>query len=153
MASLQYLTAQDILWINLQVTKKVQHFNYARLEEAVFYQYAYGDSKTLLPQAARFITGFAKMHPFEAGNEGTAFISCLAFLEINGYTTTASGDTMRDWNARAMKGQAAIDEIAVEDSHGHHGAVPDVRNAVRVVMDRYSELVSSLDSVNLPQTA
>ena len=60
MAALQYLTVQDILWINLQVTKKVQHFNYARLEEATFYQYAYGDSNTLLPQAARFVRAAQK---------------------------------------------------------------------------------------------
>ena len=42
--ALHYLTIQDILWINLQVTKKVQHFNYARLEEGTFYQYGYGRS-------------------------------------------------------------------------------------------------------------
>ena len=32
MANLQYLTVQDMLWINLQTTKKVQHFQYAKLD-------------------------------------------------------------------------------------------------------------------------
>lgn len=48
--TLHYLTVQDVLWINLQATRKVQHFNYAKLEEATYCQYAYGESNTLLPK-------------------------------------------------------------------------------------------------------
>src|SRR5688572_17256500 len=84
MPSLHYLTVQDVLWINLQVAKKVRHFNYARLEEATFYQYAYGESVGPEPQALRFLTGFVKMRPFESDNEATAFVACDAFLRING---------------------------------------------------------------------
>lgn len=157
MASLHYLTVQDILWINLQVTKKVQHFNYAKLEEAAFYQYAYGDSKTLFPQAARFVSGFAKMHPFDAGNEATALVGVLAFLEINGYTTSRGADEMRAWFERAAKGQiqgaAAIEEIAVADNHAHHNLVPDVRNAVRKVMSQYAAAVEAMGDTDLQQSA
>jgi prophage maintenance system killer protein len=140
-ASLHYLTVQDVLWINLQLTKKVQHFNYARLEEAVFYQYAYGDSRTLFPQAARFISGFLKMRPFEAGNEATALVSCLAFLYLNGYT--AQGD-LRGWFDQAKTGKVeAIEAVAVEDPHAGHTLVPDVRGAIRRVLDEHAAAIAA----------
>jgi prophage maintenance system killer protein len=146
MASLHYLTIQDILWINLQITKKVRHFNYARLEEAVFYQYAYGESRTLFPQAARFITGFLKMRPFDAGNEATALVACLAFLDINGYTTKELGDWFERVSRKQIEGVAAIEEIAVASEESHEALVPDVRNAVMAVIERNAELIESLES-------
>src|SRR5437868_2533377 len=104
MASLHYLTVQDILWINLEITKQSLPFDYLRLEEAIFYQYAYGESSMLFPQAARFVRGFVKMHPFEAGNEATAFVGCLAFLKINGFEAKGSGKTMTEWFNLISKG-------------------------------------------------
>lgn len=156
MDSLHYLTVQDILWINLQVTKKVQHFNYAKLEEATFYQYAYGESNTLLPQAARFITGFLKMHPFDSGNEGTALVGCLAFLSINDYKVKDSAD-LTAWFARISskqtEGAAAIEEIAEPDSHAHHTVTPDIRTAVRRIMDRHKDVLGALTPSPERQTA
>src|SRR5579862_1825312 len=111
MASLDYLTVQDILWINLQITKKVKHFNFARLEEAVFYQYAYGESNTLFPQAARFVTGFVRMQPFEDGNDATAFVASLAFLKINGYSIKGTTEQLGSWFGSA-KGTESQDGIA-----------------------------------------
>ena len=140
-ASLHYLTIQDVLWINLQVTKKVQHFNYARLEEAVFYQYAYGDSKTLFPQAARFITGFLKMRPFEAGNEATAAVSCLAFLLLNGYA--AKGD-LRGWTEGSITAES-IEGMVEEDHSLGHAIVPDVRAAIRRVLDSHADAVAAVE--------
>ena len=58
--ALNYLTVQDMLFLNLQITKSVQPFDYARLEEAVFYQYAPGQSTDLVAQGARFLVGFSK---------------------------------------------------------------------------------------------
>lgn len=148
MASLHYLTVQDILWINLQVTKKVRHFNYARLEEATFYQYAYGESSTLFPQAARFITGFVKMRPFEAGNEGTALVATLAFLAINGYTTSIAGADVGRWFERVLQkgadAQAAIGEISIPDPEAHHAIVPDVRGAVAKVLESCESVLEAL---------
>jgi len=152
MASLHYLTVQDVLWINLQVTKKVHRFDYARLEEAAFYQYAYGESNTLLKQAARFVGGFMKMQPFEAGNEGTTLVACLAFLEINGYAVTANPDQLSTWSARAAKGceESMIAEIAVADEKAHHTLVPDIRGAVQRILERYTD---SLDMPRNPSAA
>lgn len=139
-SSLHYLTVQDILWINLQVTKKVHHFNHARLEEATYYQYAYGESNTLVPQAARFISGFLKLHPFESGNEATAFVACLAFLKVNGYTLDVASEEGADWFGkiarRAAPARDAIEAHAKHDEGDHHGM--DVRSAIDWVIAHHS---------------
>jgi prophage maintenance system killer protein len=148
MAALNYLTVQDILWINLQITKKVQHFNYARLEEATFYQYAYGESNSLFPQADRFLSGFVKMHPFDSGNEATAFVACLAFLQVNGFATSAG----LDWFHRALDKAASVSEIAIA-AEGGHGLVPDVRGAVGEVLERYEAAIDSLYNASVKASA
>jgi len=140
MASLNYLTVQDILWINLQVTKKVQHFNYARLEEATYYEYAYGESNTLLPQAARFLSGFLKMHPFEAGNEATAFAAFVTLLRINNHDVCLTDDQARSWFDgvlhRRSKSSDAVTSVAIE-AEGHHEGKPDIRAAIRSVLEDF----------------
>ena len=149
--SLHYLTVQDILWVNLQVTKKVHHFNYARLEEATYYQYAYGESKTLVPQAARFLSGFLKLHPFEAGNEATAFVGCLAFLKLNGHEVELPDEAAAEWlgkiAARRTSALEALEPIVrAEEGHEHHE--PDVRAAIDWVLERYS--CATLDLLTNP---
>ncbi len=143
MASLHYLTIQDVLWINLQITKKVEQFDYARLEEAVFYQYAYGDSTTLLPQAGRFVEGFLKMQPFSAGNESTAFLSCAAFLEINGCSVQVNQP--QQWVQRVASGELsglqAVENVFEPAGEAHHGLVPDIRAAIKNLLDAHPELI------------
>jgi prophage maintenance system killer protein len=153
MAALNYLTVQDILWINLQITKKVQHFNYARLEEATFYQYAYGESSSLLPQADRFVSGFVKMHPFDAGNEATALVACLGFLQINGYSVSVTANQLGEWFDRAIGKTASASEIATQSESGHHAIVPDVRGAIGDILERYSDVVESLYDVSAKVSA
>ncbi|AIE85757.1 Fic family protein [Fimbriimonas ginsengisoli] len=146
-ATLHYLTVQDVLWINLQATKKVHHFNFARLEEATFYQYAYGESKTLLPQAARFVTGFLRMHPFEAGNEATAFIAVLSFLKLNGTEIGLTDDDAVGWFDRiadkAVSARDAISRVTSPSPHGH-GHPPEVREAIQAVLDDFPATIASL---------
>jgi len=86
-SSLKYLTVQDILWVNFQLTRKSSPFDYAKLEEAVYYQYSYGDSDELVIQAARFLSGFSKQSPFEGANDPTAFVGTMTFLRVNGFAT------------------------------------------------------------------
>lgn len=138
-----YLTVQDILWINLQVTKTVRTFSYARLEEATFYQYAYGESRTLFPQAARFLGGFIHLAPFDQGNRGTALVACLTFLAINGHPTDAGQDEIAAWLDRAVSGSVTaetIGEIARPSEDAHGPLVPDIRAAAQSVIDRYGEV-------------
>lgn len=81
----QYLTVQDMIWINQQVTKAVCPFHFMKLEEGTFYQYGYGGSQDILAQAKRFLAGFTKNAPFSEGNDLTARVACLSFLRLNGF--------------------------------------------------------------------
>jgi prophage maintenance system killer protein len=148
MANLHYLTVQDLLWINLQATKKVQHFNYARLEEATFYQYAYGDSSSLVPQAARFLPGFIRMHPFDAGNESTALIACATFLRMNGSVLNVPDADAEAWLDKVMtkqiSGQDAVANFTEPIPHFHDVLKPDVRSVSKSVLDNYKDTLESL---------
>lgn len=146
--SLHYLTVQDILWINLQVTKRVNHFGYARLEEATFYQYAYGESNSLLPQAARFLTGFLRMHPFDVGNEATAFVSCAAFLQMNGLTLSLSDGDAATWfsdvQAKKLAGSGLLTDVTAPDPDYHPTVKPEVRPAVLAVLRSFEGTAAAL---------
>jgi prophage maintenance system killer protein len=156
MAQLHYLTVQDVLWINLQATKNVQPFSHARLEEATFYQYAYGDSKELVGQAARFLSGFVRMRPLASGVEATTLIAALAFLRINGVRLRLSDAEAVAWFRKAIASteaaQASLAGLVETGEHGHgdHHR-PDVRAAVRAVMGEYPEAIAAL--TNVPATA
>jgi hypothetical protein len=138
--SLHYLTVQDILWINLELTKKVNSFDFAKLEEATYYQYGYGQSTSLIPQAARFLKGFVKLNPLAAGSEQTAFVGCIAFLKVNGVQVKLLDPAAGEWLKGALSGSAedAIRSIAVEAvSHDHSEA--DIRTAVREVLSGFPQ--------------
>lgn len=93
-STLAYVTVQDLLWLNMRITRKPCAFDYARLEEATFYQYGYGKSGDIFPQAARFASGFAAKRPFADGNSATALAGCTAFLLLNGYELALGPDGM-----------------------------------------------------------
>ncbi len=151
MSKLHYLTVQDILWINLQATKKVQHFSYARLEEATFYQYAYGDSNELLGQAARFLAGFVRMRPLDAGVEATALLAVATFLRINGACLDIEDSQGSAWFQAATTSteaaREALETSVVVDPHHHAELKPDVRAAVMAVMAGFPRTAESLNSV------
>ena len=135
---LHYLTVQDILWINLQVTGKVNTFAYADLEEATFYQYGYGDSDELLVQAARFVKGFLAKKPLSAGNEPTAFLALATFLRINAYHLKLSDDEARGWFER---GCPDLGSAVEHDLHYHSERIKD---AVTYVLRKYPATIASL---------
>ncbi len=136
--NLSYLTVQDILCINLQVTKKTNCFNYATLEEATYYQYAYGDSDELAAQASRFLKGFLKLAPLSEGNEATAFVGFVAFLKLNGHDLDVVDDRAAEW-FRAGSFASPIKQL--EHGHSHSDAVRDV---VTQVLQAYPQTVSTL---------
>ncbi|CAN5683529.1 hypothetical protein BH11ARM2_BH11ARM2_09350 [soil metagenome] len=139
-----YLTVQDVLWINRQAVRRDTLFQYARLEEATFYQYAYGDSHELIPQAARFMKGLRKMAPFSEGNEATALVATLVFLRINGMVVTLRPDEAADWFLKMGEPTEALAAIARPDSHAHHEIKPDIREHIRNVMAQHAPAVERL---------
>jgi prophage maintenance system killer protein len=148
MAQLHYLTVQDMLWVNLQATKKVQHFNYAKLEEATYYQYAYGESSSLVAQAGRFLGGFLKLHPFEAGNESTGLIGCATFLAINGFSLNVEDKDALDWLDQIMTKQVtpseAVAKAAVQLPEYHETLKPDIQSATKDVVARFGTTIDEL---------
>ena len=145
--AIRYLTLQDVIWINLQVAKKVHHFNYARLEEAVFYQYGYGGSKDIVKQAGQFANGFVKLHPFEAGNEATGFVSVAAFLALNGYELRLDDVKAEAWFAKiAERETGGIDAVreAADGVSGAHGAPVSIEAAVEGVLAEYPNTIRAL---------
>ncbi len=52
--------------------------------------YAYGDAPDRVDLAAAYTVGLVRNHPFIDGNKRTGFVVGILFLELNGYTFTAS---------------------------------------------------------------
>jgi prophage maintenance system killer protein len=142
--TLEYLTVQDMLWVNLQLAKVANPFNYALLEEATFYQYGYGESHDLIGQAAKFLTGFAKKQPFYGKHDAeTAFIGCIAFLALNGKSLEVPVGETRSWLERVTSGQidakAAIEQL-VKPSHDHH---PDPAACLKAALAKYGRALTA----------
>lgn len=150
-SKLNYLTVQDMIWVNLQVTEKVNRFEFAELEEATYYQYGYGPSAALLEQAAKFLNGFAKKQPFASGDAATAFIGFVGFLSINGRKFKLSDDEAVGWIAKL--GSISVDDVSVAsekvsdgpiiEKTGEHGE-PDIAATLKDALDRYPKTVASL---------
>lgn len=150
MLKLFTLTVPDVLWINLQVTGAPQAYSFATLEEGTFYQFKNGRNDDFAGQAARFLTGFRKLAPFASGNESTAFVGCVAFLEMNGLTLAVGDNEAAEWLAMVWDnpetGRNMIAEKIVEhELHGRHG-VPDCSEIVESILERFSGTVQALSN-------
>ncbi len=140
---MRYLTVQDLLWINTQATKTVNGFEYAELEEATYYQYAYGTSKSLTAQASRFLTGFVAKSPFVHGNRATAFIAFAAFVRLNHGHLNISDSGASDWLDHALTDASVIDaSILIVEDHGHELVA---RTVIGAIMAEYANTVTMLD--------
>lgn len=139
--AIQYLTVQDILWINLQVTKRSNPFPYAKLEEATFLQYAYGQSRDVLGQAARFMKGFIAMAPFGDGDRETAFLAGAAFLELNGYELAIPPAEAAAWIERVATGQVDPANALAQLAHPAHGHGNGHAECLRETVARYRDLL------------
>jgi death-on-curing family protein len=142
-----YLTVQDVLWINHEVTKQVNTFKYAQLEEATNYQYGYGKSVDILGQAATFLAGFLKLRPFAAGNRGTAFVSAMTFLRINGFEITLDPEVVVDWVMdiadKKTDPKEAVRAIAIEAARPVE-IKPVIRTDVHEIIARYADGIEAL---------
>ncbi len=147
-SQLHYLTVQDILWINLQITEKVNGYSFAKLEEATYYQYAYGESRQIESQAARFLKGFPKMQPLDQGNDSTTFVALITFLKLNGLEINLTDAKAGTWYRSVQTGETtaaqAVGQIAKSTASDHHHAT-DVRAIVRDVLKTYAKTLKSLD--------
>ncbi|MCU0316599.1 MAG: hypothetical protein MUC92_08405 [Fimbriimonadaceae bacterium] len=146
MSSLHFLTVPDMLWINLQITKKSHRYNFATLEEATFLQYSYGASGDLLSQAIRFLSDFPKLKPFVHGNQACAFVGFASFLLMNGKQLTLSDQEAGEFLKELVKSKdVAFLESKLQEAHlhGRLGA-PDSQEAAKMVMAQFPHTCSEL---------
>ena len=138
--ALYYLTLQDVLNLSLKITKAPQAFDALVLEEATFFQYAWGQNTDLAAQGARFLTGFVKKAPFPVGNEAIAFAGMLVFLEANGKTLRLSDAEAAEWVGAFLSGGYSRSELAERlvdtEANMEHG-VPNLEEISDSVLARY----------------
>jgi len=138
-SSWRYLTVQDLIWINTEVTGAPQPYNYDRLEEATYYQYSYRQSMDVPLQAARFLWGYLTYCPFAKGNLSTALIAVLTFLEINGYELHLPAEQAMDWLQSVVQRRkhplSAIRQIIARSSRGVN--TQPVREVSHHLIERY----------------
>jgi prophage maintenance system killer protein len=147
--ALNYLTVQDVLFLNLRITGKKQPFDTLKLEEAVYYQYASGQSDDLVAQAARFLTGFADKAPFQSGNDACAFAGLLAFLAANGHTLELEDHEAGPWarpllNDRDKATEAIVERLRADDQHHEAHGVPDWEHICLDVLERFPNTLAAM---------
>lgn len=142
----RYLTLQDLIWINTEVTKSPQRYSYDRLEEATYYQYSYRQSRDVPLQAARFLWGYLKYRPFARGNLATALIAVLAFLEVNGYDTRLPAEQAAEWLLQVVQRRKhpldAIRQIAAPTPLGKQPT--PLRELVHHLIEHYEDALHRL---------
>ena len=126
--TMEYLTTHDLVWINNNVTGKVNPYDYFKLEACMAGQYSYGDSQDVAAQAGTFLRRLLTTHPFLDGNRRTAFIALLTFLNANGYATRTGDDETVTLLHAAESGQieaeAVIAAIAAPAATPISGSIP-----------------------------
>lgn len=142
----RYLTLQDLIWINTEVTKSPQPYSYDRLEEATYYQYSYRQSRDVPLQAARFLWGYLKYRPFARGNLATALIATLAFLHINGYETRLPAEHAAEWVEQvALRRKHPLDAIRQIAAPALPGIQPEaLRELAHHLIERYEAALHHL---------
>lgn len=154
MRELNYLTVQDCMWIHRQLIGEEQPWLYDRLEQATFYQYAYGQVVGIVPQSARLLAGFAMNSPFPSGNEVCSFISFAAFVEANGFRLSLSDEEAFDWVKSVFSSPAEatnmvegkLEEVAMHSRYG----VPDMQEIVMHLIKRYPQTCAALIAEEAP---
>lgn len=148
MAKLYTITVQDVLWINLRITNKVQQYRYALLEEATNYQYTLGPNDDPIAAAARLLKGFSRLKPLACGNSATGFAAAVTYLLGNGFELKLSDEEATDWVMKIESGAhdatVAFREMAVH-TDGHHETRADVQGKIaKEAMSRYSATLAKL---------
>lgn len=131
---LQTLTLQDLIWLNLVASRKVNAFDYAMAEEAVFRQFRYDGEQNVVIQAAGLLEGVVRLQPFAEGNERTAWLACAAFLALNGFALRASEEQISNLIAVARGGGSgvrdALEALVGRDAGRHPAATADLHRIV-----------------------
>ncbi|GBC95239.1 hypothetical protein HRbin16_01026 [bacterium HR16] len=130
---MRYLTVHDVIWINTAVTGSPQRYQFDRLENAVYSQYSYGDSRNVLTQAARMFRRLLLDKPFEQGNEWTALVAAMTFLRLNGYTLRIDAEEAQTVLSQLADGRMSVREFVLQRAQPLEEAGGSLREVVTQV--------------------
>lgn len=130
---MRYLTVHDVIWVNTAVTGSPQSYEFDRLENAVYSQYSYGDSRNVLTQAARMFRRLLLDKPFEQGNEWTALVATMTFLRLNGYTLRIDAQEVQTILPQLAQGQLSVREFVLQRAQPLEGTESSLRAVVTQV--------------------
>lgn len=140
-APLQYLTAQDVLWIHQRIVGKALPFHYRKLEDAANRQFLYGEAKGPIVHALHFFKGFRSVKPFGEADDEAAFLSMVAFLKMNGKEFNLPDSEAKSWLERIQSGQINFDEALTKLAHESHSHGMTVREALESTALAYPSLI------------
>lgn len=130
---MRYLTVHDVIWINTAATGSPQRYQFDRLENAVYSQYSYGDSRNVLTQAARMFRRLLLDKPFEQGNEWTALVATATFLRLNGYTLRIDAEEVQTILTQLAQGRLGVREFVLQRAQPLEEAGGTLREVVAQV--------------------
>ncbi len=129
------------------MAKKQNLFNMVTLEEAVYYQYGYGQSRDIIAQAAKYIVGFNEKKPFAGENDTTAFIGLITFLKINGYSVNLDAQSAASWiKTLGRSNEMAATKITEIASLQEHFHAISIEEATKSVLSQYGQVLVELKS-------
>jgi death-on-curing protein len=119
--AVEYLTLEEVLLLHARLIQRTGGSGGVRdmglLDSALARPRATFGGEDLYPslwhKAAALMHSLIKNHPFVDGNKRTALTATGLFLEVNGYTLTASSEQVLDFAKRAAVGKGDIKSIAM----------------------------------------
>jgi death-on-curing protein len=117
----EYLTIQEVLLLHARLIQRTGGSSGVRdiglLESALARPQGTFGGQDLYPdlwsKAAALMQSLIKNHPFVDGNKRTALTAVGLFLELNGYTLTASNAEAVDFALQAAVGDVDLEAMAV----------------------------------------
>lgn len=117
---MEYLTVAEVLLLHARLIQRTGGSGGVRdvglLESAVARPQATFEGEDLYPdlwsKAAALMQSLIQNHPFVDGNKRTALAATGIFLELNGYTLTASNAQALDFTRHVTRGEMSSQEMA-----------------------------------------
>ncbi len=142
------LTVQDVMWLHTQVTGSTDDWSWARLEEAVAYQYPYGSRNAIAARAANFALGMVKIKPFPSHNKATAFAAMAAYLALNGHSLHLADNEGADFFLSMLSNPdsaEAMVAVKLQEHPAHHsGKGFDAQTTAQDSLAAFSATIKSL---------
>lgn len=119
-AEVEYLTLEEVLLLHARLIQRTGGSggvpDLGLLDSALARPQATFGSEGLYPtlwhKAAALMHSLIKSHPFVDGNKRTALTATGLFLELNGYTLTATNEEVLDFTRRAAVGEVDFESMA-----------------------------------------